>query len=213
MTAYATRKDVYRYGLARGALGNPGRLVAGSTASTDLLELQEHGFETDDTVTVRALEGGTLSAPLVAGTTYYVIRVSGSTFKLSATAAGSAINLSTDGVSMMVSTDLPFDDVLEFYSRFVDGFLPAHLVPLKSPYPVTVVALVAELSARKLQQLSGVESASVEKTELAAKAQLERWAKGLPLRDTRATASANLAVTSTLGSTSDPRGWGSGTLP
>lgn len=213
MTAYATRRDVYRYGLPRGTLGARARLVASSVASTDTLELEDHGFETDDALVVRATEGGTLSSPLVSGTTYYVIRLSDSTFKLAAAAAGSAINLSTDGVSMLVAPELPFDEVLEFYSRFVDAFCPAHLVPFTAPVPVVVVATVAELAAKKLQALSGVTSASVSEAEIAAKAQLERWAKGIPLRDVAATASANLAVRSSLDSTSDPRGWGSGTLP
>src|SRR5690606_12458718 len=105
---------------------------------------------------------------------------------------------------------------LEFYSRFVDAFLPAHLVPLTpdgdGKYPTVATAIVAELAAKKLQLLSGVTSVSVSEAELAAKAQLERWTKGVPLRDARATAPANLAVTVVAG-TLDPRGWGSGKLP
>jgi hypothetical protein len=50
--------------------------------------------------------------------------------------------------------------------------------------------------------------------ELAAKAQLERWAKGVPLRDARATASANLAYSEAAPSVG-PRNWAppGGTLP
>jgi hypothetical protein len=212
VTAYATRRDVYRYGLPRGTLGSPARLVAASRASTDVLELDGHGFEDDDELLLRATDGGTLSAPLVAGTTYDAIRLTDSTFKLSATAGGAAINLTSDGVSMLVAIALPFDEVLEFYSRWVDDLLPAHLVPLSAPVPVTVVATVAELAAKKLLQLAGHASVTVNEAELAAKARLERWAKGLPLRDTTATASANLAVSEAAGA-SDPRGWGSGSLP
>lgn len=217
MAAYSTRADLYRYGgIARGNLVGEGRLVASSTASTDLLELAGHNFETDDQVTVRATEGGTLSAPLVAGTVYYVIRISDSTFKLSATAGGAAINISSDGVSMVVTAQLPVDEMLEMYSRWVDAFLPAHLVPLSAPYPVVVTAIVAQLAGKALMNLDGKSSELVNATELSAKAQLERWAKGLPLRDTRATTSANKAVSATLTSSPDPRGWcpsGSGVLP
>lgn len=212
MTAYATRRDLYTYGLPRGTLGSQGRLVAASTSSTDLLELDEHGFETDDPLVLRATTGGTLSAPLVAGTTYYAIRESDTTFKLAETPGGAAINLSTDGASMVVATPLPIDEVLEFYSRFVDPFLPAHLVPLTAPYPVTVVAIVAELAAKKLQILSGVTSESIAAAEIAATKQLERWATGVPLRDATATAPANLAVVGVATNT-DPRGWGTGTIP
>lgn len=207
MTAYATKRDVFRYGAPRGSFVSEGRLVESSSASTNVLTLEGHGFETDDEVLVRAIEDGTLSAPLVAGTTYYVIRLTDSTFKLSLTAGGAAIDLTTSGVSMFVTIALPFDEILEFYSRFVDGFLPAHLVPLEEPYPITVVALVSELAAKKLQILSGVSSESMTATEIAAKAQLERWAKGVPLRDAAATASANKAISSTLGTAADPRGW------
>lgn len=195
MTAYATRRDVYKYSLPRGSLGNPGRLVASSLASTDTIELSEHGFETGDPVTVRATDGGTLSAPLVAGTVYYVIALTDSTLQLSATPSGSAIDLTTDGVSMMVTADLPFDDLCEFYSRFADGFLPAHVVPLPAPYPITIVAIVAELVAKRAQILSGVKSESMQEAELSAKAQLERYALGIPVRDAApATQPANLAV-------------------
>ncbi len=215
MTAYATRRDVYRYGAPRGSFASEGRLVESSSASTNVLTLEGHGFETDDAVLVRAIEDGTLSAPLVAGTAYYVIRLTDSTFSLSATEGGSVIDLTTSGVSMFVSIALPFDEILEFYSRFVDAFLPAHLVPLAAPYPVTVVALVSELAAKKLQILSGVSSVSMTETELSAKAQLERWAKGIPLRDAAATASANKAIAGTYTSTdTDARGWpAGGTLP
>ena len=195
MVAYATRRDVYTYGLPRGALGNPGRLVASSLAATSTIELIEHGFETDDPVTLRATGGGTLSAPLVEGTIYYVISITDSTFQLAiAPATGIPITLTTDGVSMMVTMDLPFDQVLEYYSRFVDGFVP-HAVPLPTPYPITVIAIVAELAAKKLQILSGLTSGSMNETEMAAQAQLKRWASGVPARDASVQAKpSNLAV-------------------
>lgn len=196
MVAYAQRRDIYRYGLPRGALGNPGRLVGSSLAATSTIELIEHGFESDDAVTLRATENGTLSAPLVSGVVYYVIFLSDSTFQVAAAPdTGIPITLTSDGVSMLVCADLPFDDVLEYYSRFVDGFLPAHAVPLPVPYPVTVVAIVAELTAKKIQILSGLSSDSMRESELAAKAQLERWALGIPARDAAATTQpTNLAT-------------------
>jgi hypothetical protein len=210
--AYATRADVFKYSLARGALAGVSRLAESALASNDTFELADHGYATNDTVTLRAAEGGTLPAPLVAGTTYYVILVTDGTFKLAASAGGAAINLTTDGVDVYVSNDLPFDDVLEAYSRFVDGYLPAHLVPFTAPYPRLLTMIVAELAAKKLLAITGVDSAIVEKAEASAILQLQRWAAGLPVRDTSATSPANLAITSTV----DSRGWGgtdSGSLP
>jgi hypothetical protein len=194
-------------------LANPGRLCASALASTDRFELDGHGFETDDPIIFRAEAGGTLPPPIVAGTTYYAIRYNEQFFGAAASAAGSAIDLTLDGSAVVVATLLPFDEVLEFYSRFVDPFLPAHLVPLESPFPVTVTAIVAELTAKKLLILAGQKSESMTETELAAKAQLERWAKAIPLRDARATGPSNLAIAESISGT-PARNWDAdGTLP
>jgi len=208
MVAYATRADVYKYGLPRGMLANPGRLCASALASTDAFELDGHGFETDDPIIFRAEAGGLLPSPLVAGTTYYAIRVNDQFFKAASVAAGSAVDLLNDGEAVVVATPLPFDDVLEFYSRFVDPFLPAHAVPLEDPFPVTVTAIVAELTAKKLLLIAGQKSEGMAETELAAKAQLERWAKAIPLRDERATAPTNLAVAESAYTGDPARNWG-----
>jgi hypothetical protein len=193
-------------------LANPGRLCASAEDTTDALELDGHGFETGDPLVFRAETGGALPAPLVAGTTYYAIRVNETTFKVAATSGGSAINLTTDGSLVLASTPLPFDEVLEFYSRFADGCMPAHLVPLESPYPITVTALVAELAAKRLLLIAGQTSDSMTEIELAAKAQLERMRAGIPGRDVRFTASANLAVAATASLDPDGRGWTTGRL-
>lgn len=214
---YATRSDVYAFGLPRGTLGSSSRLVASAQAANDTIELEDHGFDDGSRVIFRAVEGGALAAPLVSGTVYYAIRISDATFQVAANDGGSAIDLTSDGVSMLVATELPFDMVLEFYSRFVDACLPAHLVPLKpdanGKYPAVIVAMVAELSACKLQMLSGTSSVSVAEREVAAKEQLKRMQLGTPLRDERATGPANLAVVSSSRTAGDPRGWGSRGLP
>jgi hypothetical protein len=209
-------------GIADGDLANPGQLVASALASTDTLEWAGHGLQTGNAVLVRATEGGTLSSPLVAGTTYYAIRVTADTFKLATSSAnataGTAIDLTTNGVSMVVTKPLPITRYLEVYSRWVDDCLPAHLVPLTTTvdgsYPILVVRVVCQLAGKALLVRAGKDSKLISDGEVEAKAILERWAKGIPLRDTRATTRTNLAITSTArGETTDPRGWGTGTLP
>lgn len=214
---YCTREDLYRYGLPRGLLANPGRLVAAVYPSTDIFELDGHGFGDAESgrtaVLFRAEAGGSLPAELTAGTTYYAEFVTDSTFQAYADAiGGSPINLSTAGSGIVVSTKLPIDEVSEYYSRFVDDFLPAHAVPLTPPYPVRVSGVVAELVATRLLIIAGQKSGTMNEIELAAKAQLERWAKGLPLRDARATIRANLSYS---GNATGGRQWGpgGGTLP
>jgi hypothetical protein len=208
---YAIRSDLFKYGGQPSELANPGRVCASVLAATDVFELDGHGFETEDMVQFRAEEGGNVPAPLVAGEGYPAIRLTDSTFQVGP--AGSPIDLTTDGVSVVVVKALPIDDVLEYYSRFVDPFIPAHMVPLTAPYPKVITGTVAKLAFKELQRLNGKTSVSMKDAELDAKAQLERWAKGLPIRDARATASANLAISA--GATADARRWGptGGTLP
>lgn len=204
--AYATREDLYRYGLPRGLLANPGRLVGAIYTASDTVELESHGFETDTALVFRAEEGGSMPSPLVAGTTYYAIRVSDSQFKVATTAGGSAVNLSTDGESVVVSTslDATLDAELERYSRLVDSYLPAHQVPLTDPVPVVIVGCVAKLAAASLLEIMGQSSALVQASAEQTRKELARLVKGIPLRDANATASANLAVS---GRVLASRGW------
>lgn len=208
---YCSRADVLKR-LPMGSIPSPSSVLASSLAGTDVLTADGHGLETDDEVSVRAIEDGTLSAPFVAGTTYYAIRLSHSTFQLAATAGGAAIDITTDGVEMRVIREPSFDDDIEFYSRWADGIIP-HLVPLESPIHPIVRGCVADLAAKRVLNGSGQDSATINAAELAAKAILERYGKGIPLRGAAITGPANLAVTATLTTSSDPRGWGSGTLP
>lgn len=205
MTAYATREDLHRYGLRGGAVVNPGRL-AESAVGTDAFTLDGHGIETDWLVTLRAEAGGALPSPLVAGATYYAIRDSESTFRVAASPGGPAIDLTTIGVSVVVTTPLPIDEMLEYFSRYVDDFLPAEFVPLSAPYPLTIVIIVCQLTAAALYRLTGQESASMQEVELGAKAKIERWSKGLGV--VGVAGSANLAYGES--AFADLRGWGGG---
>jgi hypothetical protein len=213
---YCSRGDVQRW-LPSGEITGWARLAASVAASTDTFTLDGHGLETDDAITVRAAEDGTLPTPLVEGTVYYAIRFTNATFKVAASAGGAAINLTGDGTEVIVRKEPPYDQVIEFYSRWVDGFLPAHAVPLSTPLTdawALVRGLVAQLAAKALLNLDGKSSEIVNGAELAAKAQLERMITGLSVRGA-SSQRTNLAVTSTLAasSTSDPRGWGSTELP
>src|SRR5665213_1188510 len=209
---YTERSDLYNYGLPRGSLGLQGRLADSATAASDNVVLDGHGFSTNDPVLFSTVAGGNLPAPLAASVTYYAIYVDDATFQVAATVDGSAINLTTDAVTLKVASPLPFDDVMEFYSRWVDSFCPEHLVPFTAPIPALVKGIVAQLSATKLSQLAGHKADSLDAAELKCVAQMERWVKGISLRgDPTATKLAGLAPTKTLVVGGfDPRGWGPG---
>jgi hypothetical protein len=210
---YCSRSDVARR-LPPGALTSSAGLVASSLAASNAITYDGHGLETDDPVTVRVAGNGVLPVPLVEGVTYYARRLTNATLELAATVGGVAINLTSDGTSVIIARDPDFDGLIEFYSRWVDGFFLAHMVPFTAPIPAIVKGLVADLAAKRLLNISGQDSDAVNAAELAAKAQLERFATGIPTRDATATLpAANLAITSSLSATSDPRGWGSGTIP
>lgn len=207
---YCSRADVTAR-LPPGTVVSPAGMLASCLASTDVLTYDGHGLETNDEVTVRAASAGTLSAPLAAGTVYYAIRLTNAAFKLAASAGGAALNITSDGVEMVVTREPKFDDVIEFVSRWADTFLPAHVVPLTAPIHPLVRGVVADVSAKRILNANGQDSAAVTAAELAGKAILERFAAGMPLRGGTAQVPSNLAITATsVSSGSDPRGWGSG---
>jgi hypothetical protein len=204
--AYSAVADLHAFGLPRGALPNPARLAASVLASTDAFTLDEHGFSTDDPITLRAEAGGSLPSPLVASTTYYTIPLTASTFRVAAAAAGAAINLTTDGARVLVIAPAPVDQAIAWADRMIDESCPGHLVPFTDPVPDIVRMTSAELAAGKLLAMRGAASKSLGDMVDAAQKRLARWAKGVPIRDANATASANLAVSATVPYL-DSRGW------
>lgn len=210
---YCERADLHEHGLPRGALPNPGRLVAAVSTATDTLTLDGHGLALDEAITFRS-EVGTLPAELVAGTTYYAKPLTDNTFQVAATPGGAAINLTTAGSRIVVVAALPIDAAIEYASALIDDFLSAHAVPLVAPYPVIVVAATAQLAIAKLLSYTGQAPGTLSEAILAAQKLIERWAKGIPLRGPIVPPSANLAVTGVVSGT-DPRGWApeDGSLP
>lgn len=211
---YCSRADVNKR-LPLGSIVSPSG-TASADASSNELAFDGHGLETDDEVTVRAVEGGTLPAPLAEGTTYYAIRLTTSAFKLAATAGGSAIDLTTSSDEVVVSREPAFDDLIEFVSRWADGLLPAEGAPLTAPIHPLVRGVVADVVAKRILNANGQDSAVVNDAELAGKAILERYAAGLPLRaaagveTTRTNRAVSVAITD---SARDQRGWGTERIP
>ena len=207
-SAYCVDADVYELGgLPRGALPNPGRLIAEVSTGTEILTLDGHGFRAGAKLLFRPEGGGSLPAPLVAGTTYYALPLTDSTFQVAATSGGSPINLTTAGSRVVVSTPLPMAGAIEWASALIDDMLPAHAVPLTSPYPAIVVATAAELAAWRLLSFTGGASADALSTRLAnAQRVIDRWAKGLPIRGANVPPAAGLAVVAATMAT-DARGW------
>ena len=77
-----------------------------ANASTDVITATGHDYINTLPVQVSVSGGGTLPAPLVAGTTYYVRDVAANTFKLAATSGGAAINITDAGTGSFVVTDI-----------------------------------------------------------------------------------------------------------
>jgi len=207
---YCSRGDVTAR-LPPGAVVSPTGILASCLASSDVLTYDGHGLETDTQVTVRAASAGTLAAPLAEGTTYYAIRLNNATFKLAATAGGAAINITSNGVEMIVTREPNFDDLIDAASRWAELYLVAHVVPLTAPIHPLVRDAVAITAAKNILLANGQESAVLNAAQAEAKLSLGMLRQGAPLRGGTAQTPANLAITATsVSSGSDPRGWGSG---
>jgi hypothetical protein len=201
--------DLYDFGLPRGNLPNPGRLVSTVYTSTNILELEGHGFRADAELLFRAEEGGSIPSPLVAGTTYYAIPLTDSTFQVAATQGGSAIDLTTAGESVVVVTPLSTQRVIEFVSAMIEEMLPSHVVPLGEPFPATVRGVCAHLSAQYMMQATGVSSVNWNALAMESREVLQRWARGVPIRGAVVPPASNLAVARTVGGNTSARRWDS----
>lgn len=194
MTGYATVADLYAYGLQRGALANPGRLAASVNATTNTIALDQHGLALNDVLTLRA-ESGSLPAPLQPNVQYYAVPVNDGAFSVAATPGGAVIDLTTAGTRTLVITPINFAAAIAFGAALLDDVLPAHIVPLESPYPPIVVMTNAELAIWKLTGTTGNGSKSLSEMVTEARKRMAEWAKGRPVRGANTPEPANLAAT------------------
>jgi hypothetical protein len=203
---YCDPADLFSFGVPRGTLPNPGRLAGSVSSVTDAIELQVHGFALNDVVTFRAEAGGSLPAPLVAGTSYYAIPAGESYFKVSSSLGGDALDLTTAGSRVVVIAPLSLDSACIWASAVIDDMLPAHVVPLTAPYPPIVRITAAELAASKLGFFTGNVPKTLTQIFDYARKRLERWASGVPIKGTNAPKPAQLSCGAGLGY-SDTQGW------
>jgi hypothetical protein len=214
--AFCSEADIHDYGgLPRGALANPGRLVASVDAGTEILTLDQHGFGSDTELLFRAESGGSLPAPLVEGTSYYALPVGDSTFKVAATESGSPINLTTAGESIIVVARLDKGKAIRAASAFVADHVPGHALPF-TDIPFAIRVVTAQVAAALLLCSAGQSSAALGEVYKQAIEQVHEWAKGRPIRGTVAALPGNLAVSSkSLPRAEKPRNWGpdDGSLP
>ena len=211
MTAvlYATPADLVKFGMPRGAVPNPGRLLGAVSVSASTLIQDVHGLAEDDAFYLATRAGGTLPAPLVADVKYYAKVVDESRFQARATAGGSAITLTASGDPERVLVVVPLDPLawIQWASRVIDDMLPAHVVPLVAPYPELVVMTCAELAIGKGCGFGGSSSKTLSQVVDYAQKRLARWATGVPVRPGDDTQNpANLAV-SAAAPYRDVRGW------
>lgn len=207
MVDYCTPADLYSFGLPRGSLPNAGRLAGGVNVTTNAIELDAHGFETGDPVTFRAESGGVLASPIQAGVTYYAIPVTDSSFRVSLTVGGDAIDITTAGSGLIVIAPLPIASAIAWATKIVEDMLPAHVIPL-DVVPEIVKMTTAELAIAKLASITGGKSAVTTDMVDFAQKRLARWAKGVPLRgDANARPAAASCAQTAIAPFNDARGW------
>lgn len=202
---YSQPSDLYSFGIPRGAIPNPGRILAGISGS-GLCALDVHGLDTGTLVSFRAT-GGALPSGLVAGTTYFALPASEGAFRVEASSGSGAITIADNdqdpAVVLIVALD--FVSAIAWADRLIDDMLPAHIAPVPDPVPAIVRMTSAELAAGKVLSVAGGTSVALSAIVDAAQKRLARWATGVPLRGSDAPVPANLAVAAV--SAGDTRGW------
>jgi hypothetical protein len=171
-------------------VSNSARAVT-ATVSTDILTCDGHGLATDDPITFRAESGGSLPSPLVAGTTYYAIAATDSTFQVASAAGGAALNITTTGSNVLLIVQPPWTRWIEEESAIAECSCPSHLVPFTST-PAIVRRLVSLLVASRALSWGG-KSAGTVQAELETVWKLfDGWKKGQAIRGSVEPASAQV---------------------
>jgi hypothetical protein len=215
MASYCAEADVYA-AVRSESIPNEARLCASALAGSDVFELDQHGLATDDPVTFRAEDGGALPDGIDEGTTYYAIRLSASRFQVAETEGGAAVSLTSDGDLVLVVREMPMARWISWASAEVDQMLVGHVVEVdEDAVPTLVRAVTAKLAGYQARVWAGRDAGDLADLLDTSRKQLERWAKGVPVRGTNAPAPANLAVARSAATVADPRGWSpsGGTLP
>lgn len=206
---YCAAADLYAFGLPRGSIPNPGRSLASVSDTADSLTLDQHGLDEDTAFRLRADASGAMPGGLTAGTTYYAHPLDESQFQArSAPEGGPIVNITSAGDAERVILIVPLDveSWIRWASRVVDEMLPAHVVPLATPYPEVIVITTAELAAAKGLGVGGASSRSLAKMRDDAEKRLARWASGLPVRNAPDQTPANMATSAAV-PYRDRRGW------
>lgn len=212
MAAYATVEDVFRQGLLRGSVGQKARFVASVNTTSDRLEIGNHGLALNTPIQFQVKGDAVLPSPLAVGTVYYAKPVadSDSLFEVAAAPNGSAIDLTTAGsgaFAVFTSVNLILEPLLETYSRWFDGKLIGHQVPLTAPYPAVATHVVAVRTAAHAARMLGLgaDAERLYEAETLLLQDIAALARGVPLRDERATPPANAAVFAVYGSAAPTR--------
>ena len=180
---YCETADLYSYGLPRGSVPNPGRLVASVDISANTLTLGDHGLADGDVFTLRPEGSGSMPGPLVSGTRYYARDVTDDTWKAAATLDGTAIDLTTAGSRVLLIVPLPIAASIRWASNTLDQFIPAHAAPLDGePIPVILRTTCAELATGKLLKMMGRNSKTIAAMLEDTAKIVARWSKGVPIR-------------------------------
>lgn len=224
---YCAPADLFTYGMPRGAVPNPGRLLSAVSVSADTLTLDVHGLAADDVFYVRAEAGGVLPSPLAEDVAYYARPLDEARFQVSlGPAPAPVIDITAAGDAERVLVIVPLNPLgwIRWASRIIDDNLPAHVVPLvkvdaagvradeagydssTGVYPETVVMTCAELAIGKGLGFGGTSSKTLSQAVDFAQKRLARWAAGVPVRNAPRQAPANLAVSASA-PYRDPRGW------
>jgi len=202
---FCEEADLYSYGIPRGSLSNPGRVLAGVDVSANTFLLGAHGFSSGSPCSFRSEPGGSLPSPIVSNTTYYAVPVTDSSFSVSATSGGGVIDITSTGTRIVVVAPLDIAGAISWASTMIAESIP-HLLPLTAPYPAVVVMSAAELAGAKLATLSGASTVSLSSVVDQALARIRDWKRGIPVRSAKATASNNVSASASAASR-DTRGW------
>lgn len=206
--AYCTKHDALDW-VSGGAIRSEARLVAAVDTSTNTFTLDSHALKTGRQLLFRLEADGEMPAPLVEATPYYAIEVTDSTFQVTATADGAAIDLTTEGSNVSMIRSVPWQEYIWDAAAEIDDDLIANAPVADGPVPQIVRMHAAALVIERALIFSGGTTEDIAERLQRVHDRFERWRAGKPLRvDAPAATLKAVRTPRTSGSArSDLRGW------
>jgi hypothetical protein len=207
--AYCTKQDALDW-LGGGAIRSEARLLAAVDVGSNTLTLDSHALATGRPLRFRVEDGGSIMDPLAVAVEYYSIELTDSTFQVSATPGGPAIDITTAGDRVSVIRVVPWQEYILDESAKIDEDFIGNAPVGDGDVPRIIKHYASGMVIERALVFSGAGvDEALEKRLQRIHDDYERYRAGKPLRAPEKPPATNTAASGPRlsASAADARGW------